>query len=114
MTKFSLPKLPYAYDALEPYIDARTVEIHYTKHHQNYLNNLNNIIEKHPHIAENKTIEMILRDIDSLPEDIRQQVINQGGGYANHNLYWQILSPNGVGKPSGEFMQEIIATFGDY
>lgn len=114
MSYFELPKLPYAYDALEPYIDEKTVEIHYTKHHQNYLNNLNKIIENNPLLVEGKTLEELLKDVDSLPEKIRTQIINQGGGYINHNLYWQILSPNGGGKPSGEFLQEIEATFGNY
>lgn len=114
MSYFELPKLPYAYDALEPYIDEKTVEIHYTKHHQNYLNNLNKIIENNPSLVEGKTLEELLKDVDSLPEKIRTQIINQGGGYINHNLYWQILSPNGGGKPSGEFLQEIEATFGNY
>ena|SRR5690554_1861800 len=114
MSNFELPKLPYAYDSLEPYIDARTVEIHYTKHHQTYLNNLNNILKEHTEIADEKSIEEILHNIDKLPDHIKQPIINQGGGYANHNLYWQILSPNGGGKPSGEFLDEITATFGDY
>lgn len=114
MSYFELPKLPYAYDALEPYIDENTVEIHYTKHHLNYLNNLNKIIEDNPLQIEGKTLEQLLKDIDSLPENLRTPIINQGGGYINHNLYWQILSPNGGGKPSGEFLQEIEATFDGY
>jgi len=114
MAIYELPKLPYAYDALEPYIDAQTVEIHYTKHHQTYLNNLNAILEKHMDLSEGKSIEMLLSDLNQIPEDIRQQVINQGGGYANHNMYWFILSPNGGGEPSGKLLNAINNQFGNF
>lgn len=114
MALYTLPKLPYAYDALEPYIDAKTVEIHYSKHHAAYLNNLNKILEKYPEISENSTIEEILTNINDVPADIRQQVINQGGGFANHNLYWSILSPNGGGVPSEKISQAIIEQFGTF
>ncbi|HEY8364112.1 MAG TPA: superoxide dismutase [Haloplasmataceae bacterium] len=114
MALYTLPKLPYAYDALEPYIDAKTVEIHYSKHHAAYLNNLNKILEKYPEISENRTIEEILTNINDVPVDIRQQVINQGGGFANHNLYWSILSPNGGGVPSEKISQAIIEQFGTF
>jgi len=111
---YELPKLPYAYDALEPYIDAKTVEIHYTKHHQSYLHNLNNIAKDYPEVFLDKKITQVLTDIDNVPEKIRQQVINQGGGYANHNLYWAILSPNGGGLPKGELLAAITKTFGSF
>lgn len=111
---YELPKLPYAYDALEPYIDAKTVEIHYTKHHQSYLHNLNNIAKDYPEVFLDKKITQVLTDIDNVPEKIRQQVINQGGGYANHNLYWLILSPNGGGKPDGKLAEAIKQRFETY
>jgi Fe-Mn family superoxide dismutase len=111
---YELPKLPYAYDALEPYIDAKTVEIHYTKHHQSYLHNLNNIAKDYPEVFLDKKITQVLTDIDNVPEKIRQQVINQGGGYANHNLYWLILSPNGGGKPDGKLVEAIKQRFETY
>jgi Fe-Mn family superoxide dismutase len=112
--KFELPKLLYDYNALEPSIDALTVEIHYDRHHRGYANKLNEALEKHPEFAEGKTIEAILSDVNSIPEDIRQAVINTGGGYANHNLYWAILSPNGGGLPKGELLAAITKTFGSF
>lgn len=112
--KFSLPALPYAYDALEPYLDARTMEIHYTKHHQTYTNNLNALVSGHESFFDDKTIEEILSHVEAIPEDIRQGVINQGGGYANHNFYWKTLSPNGGGKPTGKLAQAIDDTFGSF
>ncbi len=114
MSYYELPKLPYSYDALEPYIDAKTVEIHYTKHHQTYLNNLYNILKDHKNIAQGKSIEMLLTDINEIPEAIRQQIISQGGGYANHNLYWSILSPNGGGQPTGKLLQALNDRFGSF
>ena len=86
---FELPKLPYAYDALEPHIDARTMEIHHSKHHQAYTNNLNAAIEKHPELADKKMWEL-LADLDAVPEDIRGAVRNNGGGYKNHNIFWNV------------------------
>lgn len=88
------------------------MEIHYTKHHQTYLNNLNALVKGHEEFFEGKTIEEILRDVEAIPDDIRQGVINQGGGYANHNMYWTILSPNGGGDPYGELAKHIKKTFG--
>lgn len=111
---YELPKLPYAYDALEPVIDARTVEIHYSKHHQTYLNNLNKIVEENPDVFNGKTIEEVLSNLDLIPTSIRQQVINQGGGYYNHNLYWANLSPNGGGEPQGKLREAIDKTFGSF
>jgi Fe-Mn family superoxide dismutase len=98
---FELPKLPYAYDALEPHIDARTMEIHHSKHHQAYTNNLNAALEKHP-------------DLNSVPEDIRTAVRNNGGGFVNHNLFWMVMSPDGGGEPSGALADAINAAFGDF
>ncbi len=111
---YELPKLPYAYDALEPVIDARTVEIHYSKHHQTYLTNLNKIVEENPQVFAGKTIEEVLSNLEAIPESIRQQVINQGGGYYNHNLYWANLSPNGGGEPKGQLKEAIDKAFGSF
>lgn len=110
---FSLPALPYAFDALEPNIDARTMEIHHGKHHQGYVNKLNAALEGHDGIAA-KSIEAILADINSVPESIRTAVINNGGGHANHSLFWQILSPSGGGAPAGSLAEAINATFGSF
>ena len=104
---FELPKLPYAYDALEPHIDARTMEIHHTKHHQAYTTNLNNAIKGTE--LENKSIEEILKNVDG-----NNAVRNNGGGYYNHNLFWTVLSPNGGGKPSGELADAITSAFGSF
>ncbi|GAP07019.1 MAG TPA: superoxide dismutase [Anaerolinea thermolimosa] len=110
---FSMLPLPYAYDALEPYIDARTVEIHYSKHHATYLNNLNAALEKHPQFFD-LPIEMILKDLDNIPEDIRTTVRNNGGGYYNHNLYWAIMGPGKGGEPIGSLASAIQTTFGSF
>ncbi len=88
---FSLPKLPYDFNALEPHIDAKTMEIHHGKHHQAYVNNLNAAIEKHPELAS-KSIEDLLTDLNSVPEDIRTAVRNNGGGHWNHSMFWEIMS----------------------
>jgi len=96
---FELPKLPYEYNALEPHIDARTMEIHYTKHHQGYVNKLNAAIEQHPELGD-KSVEELLKDISAVPEDIRTAVRNNGGGHANHSLFWPVMGPNGGGEPS--------------
>lgn len=110
---FELPPLPYASDALEPHIDARTMEIHHDKHHAAYTNNLNKALESAPELAS-KSIEEILRGISSVPESIRTAVQNNGGGYANHNLFWTIMSANGGGVPSGALADAINATFGNF
>lgn len=107
---YTLPDLPYDYDALEPHIDARTMEIHHTKHHQGYTNKVNAALEGHE--FADLDIEEVLRRIDEVPSDIKQAVINSGGGYANHNLFWTILSPNGGGNPEGELAEAIKDTFG--
>ncbi len=110
---FSLPNLPYAFNALEPHIDARTMEIHHDKHHQGYVNNLNKAIEKHPELAD-KSVEDLLKDLNSIPEDIRTAVRNNGGGHFNHSMFWQIMSPKGGGEPSGDLAKAINTAFGDF
>jgi len=109
---FKLPPLPYAYDALEPHIDARTMEIHHTKHHQAYIDNANAALEKHPNLAS-KSVEDLLRDLNAIPEDIRGVIRNHGGGHANHSLFWTVLSVGG-GKPSGELAAAIDKAFGGF
>ncbi len=114
--KYELPELPYAYEALEPYIDAKTMEIHLTKHHQAYVNNLNAALEKYPEIADRPLAEL-LRLLDSVPEDIRTAVRNHGGGHANHSFFWTIMAgPNngGGGEPSGKIGDAIARTFGGF
>ncbi|BCU82804.1 superoxide dismutase [Polycladomyces abyssicola] len=113
MAKHELPALPYAHDALEPYIDAQTMEIHHGRHHATYVNNLNAALEGHTALAE-KSIEDLLRNIDQVPESIRTAVRNNGGGHANHSLFWQIMSPNGGGEPSGELANAINQAFGSF
>lgn len=110
---FEMIPLPYAYDALEPYIDARTVELHYSKHHTAYLNNLNAALEKHPELGS-LTLERLLSDLNQVPEDIRTAVRNNGGGYYNHNIYWAIMGPNRGGEPEGSLGQAIRAAFGSF
>jgi Fe-Mn family superoxide dismutase len=110
---YTLPALPYGFDALEPYIDAMTMEIHHDRHHGTYVNNLNGAIEKHPELGQ-KSVEELLRDINSVPEDIRTVVRNNGGGHANHSLFWQIMGPNGGGEPSGRLAEAIQSAFGDF
>ena len=108
---YELPNLPYPYDALEPYIDERTMNIHHTKHHQAYVNNVNAALQNHPELA-NQPIEQLMRNINQVPESIRQAVINNGGGHANHSLFWQIMGPNKGGEPSGALADEIKKDFG--
>ena len=110
---FELPKLPYAVDALEPYIDAQTMTIHHDKHHQAYVTNLNGAIEKHPELAS-KSLEDLLMDLNSVPEDIRTVVRNHGGGTWNHSMFWEIMAPNAGGAPRGELAQAIDAAFGSF
>ncbi|MFS8652539.1 MAG: superoxide dismutase SodA [Caldibacillus sp.] len=110
---FELPKLPYAYDALEPYIDKETMNIHHTKHHNTYVTNLNNAIKGNAEL-ENKSIEELLANLDAVPENIRTAVRNNGGGHANHSLFWEIMSPNGGGEPTGELADAINAKFGSF
>ena len=108
-----LPKLPYAYDALEPHIDARTMEIHHTKHHQAYINNLNAALEKAPELKQ-KSLEDLLRGIQQVPEAIRTAVRNHGGGHANHTLFWQVMAPKAGGQPAGRLGETIATTFGGF
>jgi Fe-Mn family superoxide dismutase len=110
---FKLMELPYANDALEPHIDAKTVEIHHSKHHQGYTNNLNAALDKYPELHE-KTAKELLESLDSLPDDIRTAVRNNGGGYKNHNIYWKTMSPDGGGEPTGELADAINAAFGSF
>lgn len=110
---FKLPDLGYAYDALEPHIDARTMEIHYTKHHQAYINNLNAALEKHPELQK-QSAEDLLRNLNSVPEDIRTVVRNNGGGHVNHNLFWEIMTPGGSNKPTGDVAKGIDSAFGSF
>ncbi|MEW6144988.1 MAG: superoxide dismutase [Thermodesulfobacteriota bacterium] len=110
---YQLPKLPYSYDALEPHIDARTMEIHHTKHHQTYINNVNAALEKYPALAE-KSVEDLIRDLNAVPEDIRTVVRNNGGGHANHSLFWTIMGPKAGGEPSGELADAIKSAFGGF
>lgn len=110
---YTLPELPYAYDALEPHIDARTMEIHHTKHHQAYISKVNAALEGHDDLAA-KSIEDLVRDLDAVPESIRTAVRNNGGGHANHSLFWTIMSPNGGGAPTGDLAQAIDGKFGSF
>ena len=110
---FNKIELPYNYDALEPYIDKETVDIHYNKHLQTYVNNLNNILKGHEEFANGKSLGKILSDVNSIPEEIRQGVINQGGGVFNHNLYFAILSPTPKKAPEGKLLDEINKAFGN-
>ncbi|MXX14335.1 MAG: superoxide dismutase [Gemmatimonadetes bacterium] len=107
---YELPDLPYAYDALEPHIDARTMEIHHSKHHNAYVTNLNAALEGHDDLA-NQSIESLITNLASVPEDIRTAVQNNGGGHANHSLFWTIMSPNG-GEPGGAVASAIVADLG--
>ena len=110
---FELPKLPYAEDALEPYIDAQTMNIHHTKHHQAYINNLNAALEKHPDLA-GKSLEELLSDLNAVPEDIRTAVRNNGGGTYNHNLFWEIMGPKMGGSPTGAMTKALESAFGSF
>jgi Fe-Mn family superoxide dismutase len=110
---FELPGLPYDYDALEPHIDARTMEIHHTKHHQAYINNANAALEKHADLAD-KSAEDLLRDLSAVPEDIRTAVRNNAGGHANHSLFWTVMSPKAGGQPQGELATAVEAAFGSF
>ena len=109
---YELPTLPYEKNALEPHIDAKTMEIHHGKHHQGYTTKVNAALEGHEFAS--LPIEEVLQRIDEVPSDVRQAVINNGGGYANHKLFWTILSPNGGGSPSGELAEAINSTFGSF
>lgn len=109
----TLPVLPYAYTALEPHIDARTMEIHHTKHHQAYIDKLNAALSKYPELAD-KPVEELLKDLNAIPEDIRTAVRNHGGGHYNHSMFWKIMAPNAGGQPSGKLAEMITAKFGSF
>ncbi len=111
--KFDLPKLSYDYDALEPHIDARTMEIHHTKHHQAYINKLKAAVEDYDDIV-NQPLDEVLLDLDNVPEEIRSAVRNNGGGHYNHTLFWSIMGPNKGGEPSGPLADKIKETFGTF
>lgn len=106
----TLPKLPYSFDALEPHIDAQTMEIHYTKHHQAYVDNLNKLLDPHADLKD-LSVEELLSDVSKIPEDIRQGVINNAGGHLNHSYFWETLSLDGDKEPEGELMGMIVSTF---
>jgi Fe-Mn family superoxide dismutase len=109
---FTVPDLPYAYDALEPTIDKETMTLHHDKHHAAYVNNLNAAIEKHPELGS-KSAEELIKDLNAVPEDIRPAVRNNGGGHVNHSMFWTIMAPNAGGAPSGALADAIKSTFGD-
>ena len=110
---YELPELPYSYDALEPHIDARTMEIHHGKHHNAYINNVNGALEGHDELAA-KTVEELVGDLASVPEAIQGAVRNNGGGHANHSLFWTVMSPDGGGEPTGELADAINAACGSF
>ena len=109
---FKLPNLPYSFNALEPYIDAKTMEIHHKKHHQTYVDKLNEALNGTD--FENMEISEILKNINKIPQEKKQAVINHGGGHANHSLFWEIMSPKGGGKPGKQLAKEINSTFGSF
>lgn len=111
--KHELPKLPYDYNALEPYVDAQTMEIHYSKHHNGYVTNLNAALEKYPELQE-KSLRDLLTDLNAVPEDIRTAVRNNGGGHMNHSLFWSVMKKAEGQKPEGELLEAINAKFGSF
>jgi Fe-Mn family superoxide dismutase len=110
---FELPALPYPFNALEPHIDAQTMEIHHDRHHATYVNNVNGALEKHPELGQ-KTIEQLLSDLSSVPEDVRTVVRNNGGGHFNHSIFWTLMGPNAGGEPAGKVAEAINQAFGDF
>lgn len=110
--KHELPKLNYEYNALEPHLDAKTMELHHTKHHQTYVDKLNAALEGFTDLQE-KDVELLLKEISHVPDSIKQAVINHGGGHANHSLFWKLMIPDG-GKPSGNILKAIEKTFGSF
>ncbi len=113
MPKYELPPLPYAFDALEPHIDARTMEIHHDRHHAAYINNANAALDAHPAL-QSKTVEQLLADIQSVPEAVRTVLRNNAGGHANHSLFWKVIGPGKGGSPGGKLAEDIQATFGSF
>lgn len=110
---YKLPELSYAFDALEPVIDKETMNIHYSKHHQAYVNNLNAALEKFPEAAKTDLVELI-KDLNLIPEEIRMAVRNNGGGHLNHTLFWEVMAPNGAKAPSGALLEAIEKAFGSF
>ena len=110
---FELPKLAYAYDALEPHIDARTMEIHHTKHHNTYVTTLTGAVDKTPELA-GISLEDLISDLSAVPEAVRTVVRNHGGGTYNHNLFWEVMGPNAGGAPSGDLAKAIDSAFGSF
>jgi Fe-Mn family superoxide dismutase len=110
---FTLPPLPYPNDALEPSIDAKTMEIHHDKHHAGYVNNLNAAIEKAPEL-QGKSLDDLLKNINAVPDSVRTAVRNNAGGHWNHSMFWQVMSPNGGGQPTGKLADAIKSAFGDF
>ena len=110
---FTLPPLPYDFAALEPHIDAKTMEIHHGKHHQTYVNNLNAAIEKAPDLAK-KSLDDLMRSVNTVPESVRTAVRNNGGGHWNHSMFWQIMGPKAGGEPGGNLGNAIRSAFGDF
>jgi Fe-Mn family superoxide dismutase len=110
---FTLPPLPYDFSALEPHIDAKTMEIHHGKHHQTYVNNLNAAIEKAPELAS-KSLDDLMRSVNKLPEAVRAPIRNNGGGHWNHSMFWQIMAPKAGGEPGGALGAAIKSAFGDF
>jgi superoxide dismutase, Fe-Mn family len=110
---FTLPPLPYDFSALEPHIDAKTMEIHHDKHHQAYVNNLNAAIEKAPELAS-KSLDDLMKNVNSLPEAVRTAVRNNGGGHWNHSMFWQVMAPKAGGEPGGKVGDAIRKSFGDF
>src|SRR5688572_2277771 len=110
---YEVPPLPYDYNALEPHIDEQTMRIHHDKHHQAYVTNLNTALEKHPNLQD-KSIDDLISDMNAIPDDIRTAVRNNGGGHANHTLFWQIMSGQGGGEPSGKLAEAINKAFGSF
>ena len=110
---FELPVLPYDYTALEPYIDEATMRLHHDKHHATYVQKLNEALLKHPEFQV-ESVESLLSNLDQVPEDIRMAVRNHGGGHANHSLFWQSMTPNGGGEPTGQLLERMTAAFGSF
>ncbi|MEN6627660.1 MAG: superoxide dismutase [Candidatus Sumerlaeia bacterium] len=113
IAKYELPDLPYAFDALEPYIDAKTMEIHHDKHHGTYVAKTNDALKDHPELA-GKSIEDLIADLSAVPEAIRTAIRNHGGGHANHTLFWSIMKPGGGGEPTGDLANAIDRDFGEF
>jgi Fe-Mn family superoxide dismutase len=111
--KYEVPPLPYAFDALEPHIDARTMEIHHDRHHAAYVNNANAALEGHPDLQAKDVLD-VLRNLDAVPEAIRTTVRNNAGGHANHSLFWTVMRPGGGGQPTGRLADDIRSTFGSF